>query len=357
MNQKLRFFFTISALVLLFGCANEIDVASEYKDIPLIYGKLSAVDSVHYIRIQKGFLSNTTSAYTMAKYRDSIYYKENELEVFLIDTKTNQKFVLNRVDGKDYGLVKDTGDFYSDNNILYRFVAKLTPFNTYTISCRNLLNQTTFSATSNLIGEFNFRSPNISPNATVPPIIFFTKQDSIWTDVSFSITTANSGEDFSSNIAGIDIQMFYEEWNANTPANVTTKSITWNAYPLSNMIVNSNNYEMKVKGASFFSAFSEIEVNPNLVRRLLQKTKVKIRIINKDYAVFMATTQAQSSSISSDEALPVYTNVKNGRGIFYSDTYKETDLIKLSPKLADYIACDPSYRALQFLNSTDKLCK
>ena len=81
------FLFASILLINLISCNNDINVAAPYKDIPLIYGKLNASDSIQYIRIQKGFLSNTTDATVLAKFKDSIYYPEKALVVVLTNAK------------------------------------------------------------------------------------------------------------------------------------------------------------------------------------------------------------------------------------------------------------------------------
>jgi hypothetical protein len=50
----------------------------------VVYGILNYQDSVHYVKIYKGFQTNKNSGvYIDAQNPDSIYYKPDELEVML----------------------------------------------------------------------------------------------------------------------------------------------------------------------------------------------------------------------------------------------------------------------------------
>lgn len=347
-------------IVFLNGCANDLDVAATYKDIPVLYGKLSANDSIQYIRIQKGFLSNNTDANVMAKYRDSIYYPENSLLVVLTNANGSFKDTLKRLNGNDYGIFKDTGIFYSDQNILYRATKKLSPLNTYKITCTNLINKNQFSATTNTIGDFEISSPNTIPPITFTPTISFSKDSTgVYQNFNMSLIKRTSGDndDWSQYTFGVDIVLKYDEWYVNNPSVVTTKSVVWKAFPLQKVNVYGKLSEIKINGGTFFSAFSGLKKDPNIIRRLNPNAVVKVKVINKEYTQFVDTRNVQSNSISSDEAIPIYTNVVNGIGLLYGETNKEYPIFVLSSLLYNYIACDKSTLDYNFLNAQDRLCR
>ena len=81
MKKKSAFFVLCLVLGLLISsCDNSLDILDEYKETPIVYGLLNKNDTVHYVRIQKGFLGEG-NALLMAQYADSIYYDTSEVDV------------------------------------------------------------------------------------------------------------------------------------------------------------------------------------------------------------------------------------------------------------------------------------
>jgi len=62
------------------------------------------------------------------------------------------------------------------------------------------------------------------------------------------------------------------------------------------------------------------------------------------------------SGLTSGYALPVYTNVSNGLGIFDSRYIKKILEVHLSPGAIDELACNNETKSLGFLNSDGVLC-
>jgi hypothetical protein len=64
----------IIILLLFTTCNDDFDVNADWKDITIVYGLLSVneADSIHYIRINRAFLNEKTSAIAVAKESDSI---------------------------------------------------------------------------------------------------------------------------------------------------------------------------------------------------------------------------------------------------------------------------------------------
>ena len=80
---------------LFTACDNTLVVTDKWKDIPIVWGFLSKSDTAHYIRVEKAFLDPNTSAYTIARIPDSLYY-ENAV-VTLKRIASGQVFTLTRV--------------------------------------------------------------------------------------------------------------------------------------------------------------------------------------------------------------------------------------------------------------------
>ena len=47
---------TLFLLTFLASCDNDLEITSDWKDIPVVYGILNSQDSVNYVKLNKAFL-------------------------------------------------------------------------------------------------------------------------------------------------------------------------------------------------------------------------------------------------------------------------------------------------------------
>jgi len=104
-------------LCLFTACKPDFDLNASYKDVTVVYGILSYQDSIHYVKIYKGFQSNN-NLYFDVKNPDSIYYYD-AIDVVLQeykDGRLNKKIPLKYT----HDFPRDTGIFYyGDERIIY----------------------------------------------------------------------------------------------------------------------------------------------------------------------------------------------------------------------------------------------
>ena len=113
--------FTLSLLLfslLIVSCDNELDIIEARKDIPVVYGFISLSDTAQYIRLEKAFVDETTSALVIAQDPDSLYYDDATVE--LVRTSNGASFALEMVDGKLEGYSREEGAFAQSPNYLYK---------------------------------------------------------------------------------------------------------------------------------------------------------------------------------------------------------------------------------------------
>src|SRR5215471_8050523 len=99
--------------VFIISCSTDFNVTTSWKDIGIIYGLLDQTDTAQYIKVMKAYLDPNTSALTIAKNPDSIYYPD-DLSVDLLQLQGStvvQTFPMTRVDANLEGFPKDTGTF------------------------------------------------------------------------------------------------------------------------------------------------------------------------------------------------------------------------------------------------------
>ncbi|MEZ5030008.1 MAG: hypothetical protein R2787_01275 [Saprospiraceae bacterium] len=73
--KRMAVFAGILMMLTLVSCDNELDLVSDWKEIPVVYGFLSRSDTAQYIRVEKAFLDPATSAFVIAKNPDSLYFQ------------------------------------------------------------------------------------------------------------------------------------------------------------------------------------------------------------------------------------------------------------------------------------------
>lgn len=112
-------------LIVLFalsGCKEEVDVNSEWQEIPVMYCILSPQDSVHYVRLNKAFLGDIP-ADQMADESDSLFYDAADVWISVMENGS-EIAQLNFVETNE--IPKDSGYFASDRNPIYKYEGNLT---------------------------------------------------------------------------------------------------------------------------------------------------------------------------------------------------------------------------------------
>ena len=107
-----------SALLSTVACKNDLNPVEGRKDIPVIFGAISITDTATYIRVEKAFADPTKSALDIAQIPDSLYY--DDATVTLVKIKSNERFILKKVDGNTEGYPRDKGVFAIAPNFIYK---------------------------------------------------------------------------------------------------------------------------------------------------------------------------------------------------------------------------------------------
>ena len=151
----------IAVLFSLQSCDNEVQLAAEWQDIPIVYGLISRQDTASYIRIQKAFLDPDGNALDAAQVADSLYYEG--IDVSIQEVETGNLFDLVRVDGNLEGYPKEEGTFANDPNYLYKLKLpageELTPGKRYELQINRGDTKPEITASTNVVGDIQFTGP------------------------------------------------------------------------------------------------------------------------------------------------------------------------------------------------------
>ncbi len=284
------------------GCDNDLDLVSDWKEIPVVYGFLSRSDTAQYIRVEKAFLDPTTSAYLIAQNPDSLYFPNAIVQ--LEDLTSGTKVTLTKVDGTLEGYPRAPGVFATSPNYLYKIrtdEAKIFTDREYRILVSDEAGRLITSSKTRVVGDyaFTFSSP--------PDKITFLYDNSI-----------NIGWRSNENTAyfyDVAMRIHVQETVSGGPGPVE-KVLYW---PIEKNILRgtSKNINTFLAGVSFYQFMrNNLEVKPNVSRKFLYM-EIQVDAGGKEIYDFLSVGKA-NSGITGAEYVPSFSNIDNGFGLFSS---------------------------------------
>jgi hypothetical protein len=295
-----------------FGCDNELNVTADWKEVTILYGALNPTVSKNYVRVQRAYLDETTSALAFSEVRDSLYF--DTLTVFVEEFQEGvfkRRIPLKRVDGNIIGIPKDTGFFYDDENILYELDADINPSQyatdwVYKITVENPATGDVTTASTASLGNIQPKSP-ISPSG-----------GSIYVyNTSNHVVPVNFQEGKHARAYRVSMDIRIEEYKKDNPTQKEIKELEW-------VLVSSGTTESlggfrdgsyKVQSRGFFALLkNQLSVDPTVERRLVDYD-FTFYGISDDFNTFLAVLEPSNGIV---QKKPEFTNVQNGLGIFTS---------------------------------------
>ncbi|MBC7884154.1 MAG: DUF4249 family protein [Saprospiraceae bacterium] len=304
------FLFLSAAFCIIFSissCSNEFELTEGDVDIPIVYGVISTTDTATYIRVERAFISEETSAYVLSKDPDQLYYKD--ITVKLKHVKSGKEFTLYRVDGNLEGYQRSPGAFADAPNYLYKIKKSelnLIPKDDYTLIVSHNDGQVLTEATTTVIAPYqNADITNPGPTALL----------SLINNSDFKIRWFGDP-----NAVIHDIQLvinFKEEKGGN----LEDKSVVWT------IVKNHDKNEYSLKGRLFYEFLQGALDKDPLKKRYFQHASLIVVSGGQAIKDYISIGQANLGITSSGE-IPVYSNLsKDGQGIFSSKTsFIRTDI-------------------------------
>ena len=315
------------ALSIIFGglfisCNNDLDLTADWKDIPVVYGILSINNSTHYLRIEKAFLDPATGAYELAKIPDSLYYADARVE--LVRVSNGAVFPLTRVDGNLEGLVRDTGVFANAPNYLYKISnSQINLQGGEEMELRIYRGENLPPATARTI-----ILPQMDFQQNRPPGLISRWNQQVPVRVGWRPNSDNA------QFFDIEISMAYDETLPDMPG-ITNKTITWKPFVNYPRPEGSSFVDASIESDPFYQFVgSSIPVIPGAKRAFRGLTFTVIGGGREIYD-FVNLTLAGSSSVTSAQDAPVYSNVDGGVGIFTSSSRVSQSGVGLATEARD----------------------
>lgn len=304
------------AICSLFACNNDLDLSEDYKDIPIIYGVISMPATDQFIRIEKGFIDDQTSALEIAMNPDSLYYMD--AVVSIKDISSGTEYPLTMVDGSEYNLPRDPGIFATNPNYLYKSETNsFLPIagTEYMLQVQRSNIDTLITASTVMVGVPNIVRPSQTGGASL--------------DFSyFQNTILKWNGDENTGLYDLAFDINYRERNIIEGGNFENKSVRW--------FVRSNYEEetFELEGIQFYGAIASLlEEDPNVVRKFRNLDMI-VAAGGQEVKEYVRIGQA-NSGLTSSQDIPVYTNISEGRGLFSSRQETKNESIPITAKTLD----------------------
>lgn len=287
--------------IFVWACDNEVDLTSEWKDIPVVYGLLSTENTDQFVRIEKAFLDPVTSALIIAQNSDSLYY--DNLTVRLRDLTDNTDYNLERVDGNQIGYVRAPGIFADDPNFLYRLDPNLNLIekNNYEIRIDRGDNKPLVTAVTSIVEDVEIIKPKVDNGISFVSGII----------TEFKWKTGETAHFFE-----LAMRIHYQEAIPGDPNVFVDKFIDWQVEkgisPELDPVTGT-----EVFGDEFFSVIKAGIQGDPLIRRRIGSVDLIISAGGEELDKFLSVALA-NTGITGSQELPTYTNLSEGVGIFSS---------------------------------------
>ncbi len=320
--------FSLFIIGSLSACSTEFDVLAPYKEVPVIYGLISIEDTLHVIKVNKGFNNEGRDANDIAQNNpDSINYGSN-LEVLLINTIKRDTLSLRAIDS----LPKEAGLFSYPDQITYVGEKILNPEDDYKLLVVNKTTGTTADANTDMVGKMELDRTLVNVVAN-----FYNTFNNSLLNQRFDLSLAKNGT-YVSFDAYVNIIEYYSDRDS------ILKTVRIQVSSGRSFSANASNATFTLPGETFVtaiqSAFSPANDPPTLTSRTAVNIDVEVYASTRDFERYFLASRA-TSAIS--QTRPFFTNINNGLGLFTSRgvarrTYplSATTPILLRQRLPDY---------------------
>ena len=304
-NKNLFIYFGL--ILGIFGfqsCSNDFVLTEGNVELPVVYGLISSSSDVNYIRVERTFIDEQTSAFVLAKDSSKLYFPN--LSVRLKNLATNQEITLKRVDGNKEGLQRSPGVFATAPNYLYKFTSQ------------DMIIQGNVQYKLTLIKD----DGSILAEATTTAITKYTVDD-VSAPPASGLVAFQYNTDFKVRWFG-DVNALIHDVNfimnikEDSSGTVKNKTLVWP------MVRNTDKFELNIRGRGFYEFMSSNLTANTRIKRSFNDLSIQIISGSKEVRDYISIGQANLGITSSGE-IPTYSNISNdGLGIFGS----RTDIIR-----------------------------
>jgi hypothetical protein len=311
MKSFLRLLLLLQLILFAFSCKTDFDVIASYKEVTIVYGLLDQAEPTHYLRITKAFLGEG-NALVYAKEPDSSLYGP-ELQVTLLERKQlsdlNYKtIVFDTVTIHN----KDTGIFFSPDQLMYKSDTLLNPAYYYQLNLRNSKTGNQVTSNTNLIQDFYLDTPKPGTKK-----IGFNR--AILTQQNFKWKSAVNGKKYQPVL-----KFFYKESSA--PNDTIIRNFEW--------ILGSSTSDGIGGGDAMYATYlnedfyklcesqipySDLAKEEAVRVRIADHFEFDITVVGDEFNTYLELNGPTTGLLLEK---PSYSNINNGIGVFSSHYVK-----------------------------------
>ncbi|MDA8692475.1 hypothetical protein N9L92_00320 [Saprospiraceae bacterium] len=309
----MRYLIVAVILISFFSCDNTLDILEEPKDIPIVYGILSATDTAHYIRVERAFVAENVSAFELAQDPTQLYYEN--AEVTLING--TDRFSLEMIDATNDGFPRQEGVFAQTPNTVFKIRnsdINLVEGDEYTLEInRNIENLPLVTATTNIVGASEIRQPLSILNFDNNVFTTFS-----WREGEFSV------------IYDLFLDFRYRERAIGSGDIFEAKVSRWR------IASDISTTSIDIQGVQFYSFLSGAIPVDDTVERVIESVDLILNSGSTEIDEFIRISDA-NLGITSSQDIPTFSNLSEGRGIFGSLYQEVRENVQLTNRTLDSI--------------------
>lgn len=300
-NPKIFYLFLIITGFSI-GCANEVDINDDYKEISIAYGLLNSSEDQHFVKFTKAFQTDG-NVYIAAGDAANSQYEPDDIEMWFEEFNKNGNYI--KTINLDTFMVtnKDTGNFYYPNQLVYATPKGtiLNPGSEYRFFAKVLSSGNIIESQTNLVQDFSI---NIPP--TILKYLDFTGNY----QSTVEWRSAENGK-----LYQLVIRYFYTDVPLSGPT--TSHYVDWTfSQTRSTTTQGGEKLKYQYTGATFYDILAgSIPPAENGLIRYSDSLYYIFNVADENFTVYM-DVNAPSNSIVQER--PAFSNISNGLGLFSS---------------------------------------
>lgn len=333
-----------SCCSLFWSCSNEINVAADWKEVPVVYGLLDPAAEYNYIRINRAYLNKDGDALSYTGISDSIQFSE-DLTVLVTEFQDGierNTIRFEKVLGDTIGILKDPGSFAQTPNILYRSNYEFKASDFRSVYRYELL----------IINEKSgkqYRSSTFSPG-------FLESKSPIRTNrKSVNISDRDNGAIAITYVEGPYVKSYdlvvrfrYQEFKKDDPAQSKVDSVDWVVFKgkETSRITGYAEKSVVVYGKTFYQLLAaSLQADTSLARRPLDMAFIFYGATEDLYTYI----NVNKPSIGIVQKKPEFSNITDGLGVFAGRYVNWYDEVEIRDEMKENLRDSEITEALNFI--------
>ncbi|MCK5820708.1 MAG: hypothetical protein KAH17_02435 [Bacteroidales bacterium] len=325
----------LTLAVIVSACESEFDPTAPKGSTPYVMCILNAKDSAQYVRVQRSYISHE-NAYNFSSNSDSLYYTQDEIEVFLTQFDTLDGSMMDEPIRlyPSYEISKDTGAFAVEGHYLFKTTEPIYSEFDYELSINFPKEDKKISSRITPLGTWNFQH---AFNTEVRKTRYsWYRPERI--DYFLPLTPNNHQQ---------ITRFLYTEMSSNDTVDKYIEYFhDYDAYAEGGEGLEGG---LDFLGDDFLLRFiqKEVELDPDK-RRIVQGIDFMIQIADSNLITYQMAGDPAGTYMYS----PEFSNIRNGGVGLFASRYKFTIFGKaLKPEELDSISLSDLTRELNFADS------